>query len=163
MTTNVKENRAEQAFKKRKELLNQSTVEEQTELDIYKDFVQRAFTKLVNHYDKRLEELETDFNEKIAHLQKKFFDNSNHNIEVFTPTEEFIEDKDYTSIIETIISIDEIVWKEKTRYNLKVTLKGSSRLYNVFILEKKYIPTEGTRITFRYNSEFNKLINCRII
>ena len=159
MANNVKENRAKEAFRKHKELLNQSNVDEQIELDTFKDNLELQ----IAHYNKRLDQLENDFNEKIAHLQKKFFDNSNHNIEVFAPIEEFIDDKDYTSIIENILSIDEVLWKEKTRYNLKITLKGSSRIYTIFILEKKYIPTEGCRITFRYNEEFNKLVNCRIV
>ena len=155
MANNVKESnnpsRAADAFRRKKEL------------DIFKDNVQRALTNIVNHYDKRLEELENDFNEKIAHLQKKFFDNSNHNVEVFAPTEEFIDDKDYTSIIEDILSIEEIIWKDKNCFNLILTLKGSSRIYKVFIVERKNLPTEGSKVTFKYNLEHNKLNNFRII
>lgn len=119
--------------------------------------------KLIEYYETRLELLEKDFDNKIAHLQKKFFDNSNHNIEVFSPTEEFIDEKNYTSIVDNVLSVEEILWKEKTCYSVILSLKGSSRIYNVFVIDKKYIPTEGTRITFTYNLEYNKLGNFKII
>jgi hypothetical protein len=163
MANNVKENRAEQAFKKRKDLLNQPNVEEQSELDKFKKDVDKYFNNVINHFNKKLEQQEVDFNEKIAHLQKKFFDNSNHNIEVFIPTEEFIDDKDYTSTIEDILSIEEIIWKDKNCFNIVVTLKGSSRIYKVFIVERKNLPTKGSKVTFKYNLEHNKLNNFRII
>lgn len=120
------------------------------------------FEKLYYYFEKRLEEIELDYNEKIAHLQRKFFFNTNDNIEIFEK-KEFKDGCNYIDTINAIISVEKVKWKNKDCTRMEVNLINSNQIFSMFIVADKQVPTVGSKITFKYDFEYNKLSNVKIV
>jgi hypothetical protein len=120
------------------------------------------FENLYYYFEKRLEEIQEDYNEKIAHLQRKFFANSNYDIEIFEK-KEFKDGCNYIDTINAIISVEEVKWKNKNCTRMEVNLVNSNQVFSIFLIDGKVIPSVGNKITFKYDYEYNKLSNVKII
>ena len=116
------------------------------------------YNTLINDFNKLLEDYTMD--NQFSDTRYKVILQQMDKLITHQPKESFKDGNVYTSIIDKIITCNEINWRGKDCINMEVKLVDRDEVYNIFVL-KGNKPNIGSSIRFTFNSTDNKLSNLK--